>query len=81
MKEVILYTKEKCKLCDDAEALLSLFDSEFPHRLVKRDIYQNEEWLERYHLSIPVVEIGDRQLYGDSITYSNLYDQFMKAGK
>lgn len=32
---------------------------------MERDIYKNDEWLEKYHLAIPVVEMdGEEVEYG-----------------
>lgn len=66
---IIFYTKEVCSLCEDAEGLLSAFSTEFPHTLEKRDIYTNDEWLEKYHLLIPVIEINGEQLNCEEISY------------
>ncbi|WP_339227395.1 glutaredoxin family protein [Oceanobacillus sp. FSL K6-2867] len=69
MQHVILYTKETCTLCDEAELLLSLFMEAHPFELERRDIYTNDEWLEKYHLEIPVIEINGRRLYGEGINF------------
>ncbi|MBN6205729.1 glutaredoxin family protein [Ralstonia pickettii] len=69
---IILYTKEICSLCDEAEALLSAFSIEYPHTLEKRDIYSRDEWLEEYQLLIPIVEINGEQLNCEEINYDTL---------
>lgn len=69
---IIFYTKEVCSLCDDAEALLSAFEMEYPHTLEKRDIYTKEEWLEKYQLLIPVIEINGEQLNCEEINYDSI---------
>jgi glutaredoxin len=69
---VVFYTKENCKLCDDAETLLSTLELVYPHHLEKRDIYRKEEWLENYHLVIPVIEVGGEQLHVEQITYDSV---------
>ncbi|MHA6251806.1 glutaredoxin family protein [Oceanobacillus sp. CAU 1775] len=74
---IIFYTKEICSLCDDAEALLSAFSSDYPHTIEKRDIYSNEEWLEKYQLLIPVIEINGEQLNCEEISYDAIED-FLK---
>ncbi|MFC2947218.1 glutaredoxin family protein [Virgibacillus sediminis] len=70
--KVIIYTKEHCPLCEDAKALLSLFHGEHPLEMEERDIYSNDEWLERYQLEIPVIEVGSRELNGEEISYESL---------
>ncbi|WP_085991389.1 glutaredoxin family protein [Oceanobacillus senegalensis] len=72
MLHVIFYTKEICSLCDDAEALLSLFQRDYPYELERRDIYKKDEWLEKYQLQIPVVEVNGKQLNCEEINYDSL---------
>lgn len=67
---IIFYTKEVCSLCDEAEALLSVFSHEYPHTLEKRDIYSKDEWLEEFQLLIPVIEINGEQLNCEEIDYN-----------
>ncbi|WP_249871260.1 glutaredoxin family protein [Oceanobacillus saliphilus] len=72
MRQVILYTKHKCSLCEEAEALLSLFSNEYPYHLIKRDIYTNDSWLEEFQLQIPVIEINGKQLNCEEINYKSV---------
>lgn len=69
---IIFYTKEVCSLCDDAEALLSAFETDYPHTLEKRDIHTKDEWLEKYQLLIPVIEINGEQLNCEEIKYDSI---------
>lgn len=69
MEKVILYTKEVCSLCEDAEALLEMFQNDYDFEIEKRDIYKNDEWLEKYHLVIPVVEVNGIQLDCEHVDY------------
>ncbi|GFZ85515.1 thioredoxin family protein [Compostibacillus humi] len=77
MLQVKFYMKEICSLCDDAEALLSLFQRDYPHEIEFRDIYTNDEWLEKYHLLIPVIEVNGRQLNCEEINYDSI-EQLLK---
>lgn len=56
--QVIFYTKENCSLCDNANALLGMLQREYAFDIEERDIYTNDDWLEKYQLLIPCVEIG-----------------------
>ncbi|WP_347548836.1 glutaredoxin family protein [Pseudalkalibacillus hwajinpoensis] len=56
-KSVILYTKEACPLCEKAHHLLEDLQREIPFSLNIVDIYQDDQFLEKYMLMIPVVEI------------------------
>ncbi|RFU66997.1 glutaredoxin family protein [Peribacillus saganii] len=62
MDELILYTREKCPLCDKAKELL---DGEFSFREV--DIHSDDALIEKYGLMIPVLEYR-----GEAIQYGNL---------
>lgn len=68
MRKVIFYTKENCSLCEDARALLLMFENEYPFELEERDIYTNDEWLEKYHLLIPVIQVNDVELNCEEIS-------------
>lgn len=72
MQHVIFYTKEGCSLCDEAETLLSLFQSTYPYKLEKRDIYRNDDWLLEHQLQIPVIEVNGAQLNGEQINYQSV---------
>lgn len=72
MQHVILYKKENCPLCDDAEALLDLLKHDYSFEVEERDIHSNDDWLEAYQLSIPVVHIGETELDASEITYGML---------
>jgi glutaredoxin len=72
MQKVIFYTKDICSLCDDAKALLLMFQREYPFELEERDIYTNDEWLEKYQLLIPYVQINDSKLDCEEINIDSL---------
>ncbi|MCM3735479.1 glutaredoxin family protein [Bacillus cytotoxicus] len=63
--EVILYTKEKCGLCQKAKKLLQELQDEYVFDLKEIHIYEDEKLLEKYYLMIPVVEIEGAEVeYG-----------------
>ncbi|GAB3801123.1 glutaredoxin family protein [Virgibacillus kimchii] len=77
MQKVIFYTKEICSLCDDAKALLLMFQREYPFELEERDIYTKDEWLEKYQLLIPYVQINDSALNCEELNIDSL-EQLLK---
>ena len=77
MKIVKFYTKNVCALCDEAEALLQLFQRDYPFEIEKRDIYTNDIWLERFHLNIPVIEMNGDFLDCETLNYETL-ESFLK---
>lgn len=72
MTTVIFYTKENCSLCDDAISLLLMFQREYDFTVEERDIYTNDEWLEKYQIRIPVVDINGDQLDCEQMGYDAL---------
>ncbi|KKE79636.1 glutaredoxin family protein [Bacilli bacterium] len=72
MLHINFYTKENCSLCVDAEALLSTFKRDYPYELEMRDIYSNDDWLEKYQLLIPVIEVNGKQLNCEEINYDSV---------
>lgn len=72
MDKVYFYTKENCSLCDDAEALLEMFQQDYEFEIEKRDIYTNDDWLEKYHLLIPVITIKEIELDCEHVDYGTL---------
>lgn len=72
MRHIIFYTKEKCPLCDDVRAMLELIRYDCPFEIEERNIYEKDEWLEKYQLQIPVVEINDTSLNCEQISYEAL---------
>jgi len=72
MQHVIFYTKENCPLCDNALAILELLQHDYPLEIEERNIYTKDEWLEKYQLEIPVVQIKDITLNCEQISYESL---------
>lgn len=77
MKTVLFYTKEICSLCEEAEALLHMFQQDYHFKIEVCDIYKNEALLEEYQLLIPVVEIDGHQINCEKMGYDAL-NQFLK---
>lgn len=74
--KVIFYTKEVCSLCDDALALVLMFQQEYSFELEERDIYAKDAWLEKYQLRIPVVEVNGVQIDCETMGYETLEKLF-----
>lgn len=74
MKTVLFYTKETCSLCDEAAALLKMFQNDYAFKIEIRDIYTNDNWLEEFQLLIPVVEVDGHQLNCEEIGFDALND-------
>jgi glutaredoxin len=62
-REVVLYGREGCCLCDDARALLMRVRAERPFDFAERDIDRDEQLLQRYLERIPVVTIDGAEAF------------------
>jgi glutaredoxin len=58
-----LYGRPGCHLCDDARAQLLTLRSELGFELVERDIEADDDLLRRYLERIPVVALGEEELF------------------
>ncbi|PRO65575.1 glutaredoxin family protein [Alkalicoccus urumqiensis] len=52
---IYFYTKPDCTLCDEGQSRAEMAVEETGASMTVRSIEDREEWLERYHLSVPVV--------------------------
>jgi len=59
---VMLYTREDCKLCDEVKKDLNSLQKKFPHRLVEVNIDTDQTLKQTFALEIPVVEVGPYKL-------------------
>jgi glutaredoxin len=57
-REVTMYTREGCHLCDEAKAAMALLLSEFGATLREVDIDDDPVLFERYTDDVPVIFIG-----------------------
>ncbi len=62
MKTIKLYSTIACHLCEQAEALIDNVGIPENYVLVKRDILDNQQWLEKYRVLIPVIEFDGNEL-------------------
>ncbi len=62
MISVTLYSRDGCKLCEEAEADLKALQEVIPHRLTVIDIDSEQSFRDLYDLEIPVVEAGPFKL-------------------
>lgn len=72
--EIVLYTKKDCPLCQEAKELIETLSYDYEFVIREKDIYEEDELIERYGLMIPVVEMdGEEVDYGkiDLFSLSN----------
>jgi hypothetical protein len=68
LPELILFSRPGCHLCDDARQLIEQLlaqraaDGRPNPAFVERDITTNDDWERAHFATIPVVQLGARQL-------------------
>jgi hypothetical protein len=62
-RDVVLYGRDGCCLCDDARALLLRVRAERPFNFSERDIDRDDGLLHRYLERIPVVTIDGAEAF------------------
>jgi glutaredoxin len=63
MREVVLYGRPGCHLCDDARAVLERVRAEQPFALVERDIEDDDALFKAYLERIPVIALDGEELF------------------
>jgi uncharacterized membrane protein len=56
--EVTLYTRQNCKLCDEAREDLRVIQEDIPHKLVVVDVDQDPALTEEFGSRVPVISAG-----------------------
>jgi len=63
VREIVLYGRPGCHLCDDARAVLERLRAELPFALLERDIEQDDALLKAYVERIPVIALDGEELF------------------
>jgi len=79
MSTVYLYTKNNCKLCEEAELLLELLQNSYDFQIEKRDIETNGTWFEKYHIIVPVIKVKDQILNCNMIDLEQIENALKNA--
>lgn len=65
MVRLTFYTKDGCRLCDQAEAFINSYKEEYGIRVERVEITSDPELYDLYRYDVPVVEFeGGRTLHG-----------------
>lgn len=66
------YTKPDCLLCNDALTLLETLQTMYNFEIDIRNIHDCDDWLEKYFLHIPVIDIEGTTLLGEAIEFTQI---------
>jgi glutaredoxin len=72
MREVVLYTREGCSLCDKAKAIILAVRREVPFLFREVDIGWSGDLYEDHKHDIPVVEIDGRRAFKHRVDAAGL---------
>lgn len=73
MKKINFYTKEHCTLCHHALDRLKILQGMYDFSIQICDIETEEQWFEKYHLVIPVVElVNGKKLLGNEVSFEEI---------
>nr|WP_188691703.1 glutaredoxin family protein [Pullulanibacillus camelliae] len=75
--KIILYSKERCPLCDEVKAWLDLLCEAHDLSYKEIDIYSDDALLEQYQLMIPVVAVDGEVAAAGRISYQEIEKTLM----
>ncbi|MFD2639829.1 glutaredoxin family protein [Piscibacillus salipiscarius] len=74
MKQVNFYTKPNCKLCDEIKEMLETYKLMYEFEIVEQNIEQDDQLLNKYFLTIPVVKVNNQELDVSELNAGSLDD-------
>lgn len=81
MREIVLYGRAGCHLCDDARVVLERVRSEVPFALVERDIERDDALLKAYLERIPVIALDGEELFDFFVDEAELRRRLAYTGQ
>ena len=81
MREVVLYGRPGCHLCDDARVVLERLRAELPFALVERDIERDDALLKTYLERIPVIALDGEELFDFFVDEAELRRRLAYTGQ
>jgi len=78
MREVVLYTKAGCCLCDDAKEALALARARMEFSLREVDIESDPALFAAHRYDIPVIEIDGRRAFKHRVSADKLLERLSR---
>ena len=78
MREVVLYTKVGCCLCDDAKEALALARARMEFSLREVDIESDPALFAAHRYDIPVIEIDGRRAFKHRVSADKLLERLSR---
>jgi len=81
LREVTLYGRPGCHLCDDARVVLERVRAELPFAFVERDIESDDALFKAYLERIPVVALDGEELFDFFVDEAELRRRLAYTGQ
>jgi glutaredoxin len=81
MREIVLYGRPGCHLCDDARVVLERVRAELPFALVERDIERDDALFKAYLERIPVIALDGEELFDFFVDEAELRRRLAYTGE
>ncbi|HEV7772445.1 MAG TPA: glutaredoxin family protein [Conexibacter sp.] len=81
MREIVLYGRPGCHLCDDARVVLEQVRAELPFALVERDIERDDALFKAYLERIPVISLDGEELFDFFVDEAELRRRLAYTGE
>jgi glutaredoxin len=78
-RDVTIYSRPGCHLCEDAKAQIAPLLKEFSARLTEINIDEDPELLARYNYDVPVIFLGARKTAKHRVDLAQFRRQFRDA--
>jgi glutaredoxin len=78
MREIVLYTKSGCCLCDDAKEALRVAGAQVQFTLREIDIESDPTLYDAHRNDVPVVEIDGRRAFKHRVTARQLVERLSR---
>ena len=78
MKQVLLYTRERCSLCEKAKAVILAVRREIPFEFREVDIGWSGDLYEDYKHDIPVIEVDGKRAFKYRVEISELKERLSR---
>ena len=78
MREVVLYTRSGCCLCDDAKEALQAARAQVPFSVREVDIDSDPALYEAHRYDVPVIEIDGRRAFKHRVTPRELVERLSR---
>jgi glutaredoxin len=78
MREIVLYTKSGCCLCDDAKEALRLARARVQFTVREVDIESDPALHDAHRYDVPVIEIDGRRAFKHRVTVRQLVERLSR---